>query len=132
MNAWDWHLLRANPFLVRLIGGGLRKPKNKILGAAIAERVEAVGKNVGRYQPGDEVFGDLANQGGGGFADYACAREDALALKPANTTFQEAAAVPMAAVTALQGLRDKGQIQPGQKVLMNGASGGVGVGCQRK
>ncbi|MBU0704480.1 MAG: NAD(P)-dependent alcohol dehydrogenase [Chloroflexi bacterium] len=127
LNAYDWHLLRASPFLVRLMGGGLLKPKNTILGADIAGRVESVGKNVKQFKPGDEVFGDLAGCGNGGFAEYVCASENALVLKPASMTFEEAAAVPMAAVTALQGLRDKGQIQSGQKVLINGASGGVGT-----
>ena len=127
LNAYDWHLLRADPFLVRLMGGGLLKPKNKILGADIAGRVEAFGINVKQFQPGDEVFGDTSGCGSGGFAEYVCVPENALALKPANITFEEAAAVPMAAVTALQGLRDKGKIQSGQKVLINGASGGVGT-----
>ena len=123
VNAADWHLLRGKPFLVRLMGFGLLKPKNKILGSDIAGRVEAVGRNVKQFQPGDEVFGSIR----GGFAEYVCAREDSLVLKPANISFEEAAAVPIAAVTALQGLRDKGRIQPGQKVLINGASGGVGT-----
>jgi NADPH:quinone reductase-like Zn-dependent oxidoreductase len=127
LNAYDWHLLRADPFLVRLMGGGLLKPKNQILGADLAVQVEAVGRNVKQFQPGDEVFGDLSGCGCGGFAEYVSVPENALALKPANMTFEETAAVPMAAVTALQGLRDKGQIQPGQKVLINGASGGVGT-----
>jgi NADPH:quinone reductase-like Zn-dependent oxidoreductase len=109
------------------MGGGLLKPKNKILGADIAGRVEAVGRNVKQFRPGDEVFGDLSACGNGGFAEYVSVPEYAVALKPASLTFGEAAAVPMAAVTALQGLRDKGQIQPGQKVLINGASGGVGT-----
>ncbi len=127
-NAADWHILRADPFLVRLMGFGLLKPKHKILGADIAGRVEAVGVNVKQFQPGDEVFGDIYSSGLGGFAEYVCASENAaFVLKPASTTFEEAAAVPVAAVTALQGLRDKGQIQPGQKVLINGASGGVGT-----
>ncbi len=125
-NAADWHLLRGDPFLVRLMAGPL-KPKNTILGADIAGRVEAVGKNVKQFQPGDEVFGDISECGWGGFAEYVCASENALVLKPASMTFEEAAAVPLAALTALQGLRDKGQIQPGQKVLINGASGGVGT-----
>jgi NADPH:quinone reductase-like Zn-dependent oxidoreductase len=127
-NARDWRLLRADPFLVRL-NLGLLKPKHNTLGSDIAGRVEAVGGNVKQFQPGDEVFGDLSGGGfgGGGFAEYVCASEDALALKPARLTFEEAAAAPMAAVTALQGLRDKGRIQPGQKVLINGASGGVGT-----
>ena len=124
LNAYDWHLLTADIFLVRLMGGGLLKPKNKIPGADIAGRVEAVGRNVTQFEPGDDVFGDI---GRGGFAEYACARENRLASKPANLSFEEAAAVPMAALTALQGLRDKGRIQPGQKVLINGASGGVGT-----
>jgi NADPH:quinone reductase-like Zn-dependent oxidoreductase len=123
VNAADWHLLRGKPFLVRLMGFGLLKPKHKILGSDIAGRVEAVGRNVTQFQPGDEVFGSIR----GGFAEYVCASENALVLKPANISFEEAAAVPIAAVTALQGLRDKGQIQPGQKVLIQGASGGVGT-----
>ena len=123
VNAGDWHLLRADPFLTRLAFGLLR-PKHKVLGADIAGRVEAVGGNVTQFRPGDEVFGDLS---GCGFAEYVCASEDALAWKPAYTSFEEAAAVPSAAATALQGLRDKGQIQRGQKVLINGASGGVGT-----
>src|SRR5581483_10085669 len=125
-NAGDWHLLRGIPFLVRLVSGVL-KPKNIILGADIAGRVEAVGRNVTQFQPSDEVFGDVSGCGFGGFAEYACAREDALALKPANLSFEQAAAVPSAGVTALQGLRAKGQIQLGQQVLINGASGGVGM-----
>lgn len=126
VNAADLHLLRADPFLIRLMSGLLR-PKHTILGADIAGRVEAVGRNVTQFQPGDAVFGDISGCGWGGFAEYVCAREDALALKPANLSFAQAAAVPMAAVTALQGLRRKGHIQPGQKVLINGASGGVGT-----
>jgi NADPH:quinone reductase-like Zn-dependent oxidoreductase len=109
------------------MGFGLLKPKNKILGADIAGRIEAAGKNVTRFQPGDEVFGDLSICGFGAFAEYVCASEDALVSKPVNISFEEAAAVPLAAVTALQGLRDKGRIQQGQKVLINGASGGVGT-----
>jgi NADPH:quinone reductase-like Zn-dependent oxidoreductase len=127
VNASDWRFLRAKPFLVRLMAGGLLKPKYKILGSDIAGRVEAVGSNVKQFQPGDEVFGDIFGCGLGGFAEYVCARENALVLKPATLTFEEAATVPMAAVTALHGLRDKGHIQPGQKVLINGASGGVGM-----
>src|SRR3989440_3473633 len=127
VNAAELHLLRADPFLMRFMGFGLLKPKHTILGAAMAGRVEAVGRNVTQFQPGDEIFGDLTRCGFGAFAEYVCAREDALALKPANVTFEEAAAVPLAAVTALQGLRAKGQIQPGQKVLIHGASGGVGT-----
>jgi NADPH:quinone reductase-like Zn-dependent oxidoreductase len=126
VNAADLHLLRADPFLIRF-SSGLQKPKKQILGADIAGRVEEVGKNVKKFKPGDEVFGDISACGWGGFAEYACARENALVLKPANISFEEAAAVPMAAVTALQGLRNKGNIQSGQKVLINGASGGVGT-----
>src|SRR6266704_839322 len=125
--AGDWHLLRAKPFLMRLMGFGLLKPKHKILGAAVAGRVEAVGRNVTQFQPGDEVFGDLSQCGFGAFAEYVSVPENALALKPTRLTFEEVATVPVSAVTALQGLRDKGHIQPGQKVLINGASGGVGT-----
>ena len=124
-NAADWHLMRAEPFLARL-ENGLLKPKNTKLGADIAGRVEAVGRNVTQFQAGDDVFGCMPLNELGGFAEYVCAHEEAVALKPARLTFEQAAAVPLAAFTALQGLRDKGQIQPGQKVLINGASGGVG------
>ncbi|MCP4569912.1 MAG: NAD(P)-dependent alcohol dehydrogenase [FCB group bacterium] len=127
VNAYDWHMLRADPFLVRLMGGGLLRPKNKILGVDIAGRIEEVGRNAQQFQPGDEVFGDTSGCGGGGFAEYVCTRENAVAMKPAGMSFEEAAAVPLAAVTALQGLRDKGQIESGQNVLINGASGGVGT-----
>ncbi len=123
-NAYDWRHLRADPFLIRLMGAGLLKPKHKILGADIAGQVEAVGSNVKQFQPGDEVFGEGSY---GGFAEYVCVDENRFVLKPVNLTFEEAAAVPMAALTALQGLRDKGQIQTRQKVLINGASGGVGT-----
>jgi len=119
--------MRGKPFLLRLMGFGLLGPKNKVLGADIAGRVEAVGGSVRRLKPGDEVFGNLSACGWGGFAEYARAREDALVLKPASLSFEQAAAVPMAAVTALQGLRDQGRIQARQKVLINGASGGVGT-----
>jgi NADPH:quinone reductase-like Zn-dependent oxidoreductase len=124
INALDWHSLTADIFLVRLMGMGLFKPKNQILGADIAGRVEAVGKNVRQFRPGDEVFGGI---GHGGFAEYAAAPERRLVLKPANLSFEAAAAVPVAALTALQGLRDSGKIQAGQKVLINGAAGGVGT-----
>jgi NADPH:quinone reductase-like Zn-dependent oxidoreductase len=126
VNAGDWHLMRGTPFLIRLMFGGLLKPKIKILGFDIAGRVEAIGKNVTQLQPGDEVFGDLSECGFGAFAEYVCAIESALVQKPTNATFEEAATVPGAALAALQGLRDVGQIQAGQKVLINGASGGVG------
>jgi NADPH:quinone reductase-like Zn-dependent oxidoreductase len=127
VNYADWSFVRGKPFLVRLIGAGLFKPKNPILGADIAGRVEAVGRDVEQFQPGDEVFGDLADSGFGGFAEYVSAPKHALALRPPNLTFEEAAAVPQAAVVALQGLRDEGNIQPGQKVLIVGASGGIGT-----
>jgi NADPH:quinone reductase-like Zn-dependent oxidoreductase len=123
-NAYDWRHVRADPFLIRFMGAGLLKPKHKILGADIAGEVEAVGSNVKQFQPGDEVFGDGSY---GGFAEYVCVDENRFVLKPASLTFEEAAAVPMAGLTALQGLRDKGQIRAGQKVLINGASGGVGT-----
>ena len=127
VNAYDWHLLTADIFLVRLMGGGLLRPKKAIPGVDIAGRIEAAGSNVKQFRPGDEVFGDISACGNGGFAEYVSVPENALALKPATLSFEEAAAVPMAAVTALQGLRDEGRIQPGQKVLINGASGGVGT-----
>jgi NADPH:quinone reductase-like Zn-dependent oxidoreductase len=125
-NAADWHLLRGDPFLFRFMSG-LLKPKNTILGADIAGRVESVGRNVTQFLPGDAVFGDLSGCGLGGFAEYVSVPEHAVITKPASMTFEEAAAVPMAAVTALQALRDEGQIQPGHKVLIHGASGGVGT-----
>jgi NADPH:quinone reductase-like Zn-dependent oxidoreductase len=125
-NAADIHLLKADPFLMRLSSGFL-KPKYQILGSDIAGRVEAVGKNITEFKPGDDVFGDISAEGWGGFAEYVCVHENALALKPANLSFEEAAAVPMAAVTALQGFHYAGQLQQGKKVLINGASGGVGT-----
>jgi NADPH:quinone reductase-like Zn-dependent oxidoreductase len=128
INARDLRILRANPFLMRLMPGGLFRPKNKILGTDAAGRVEAIGSNVRQFKPGDEVFGYLPSATGRGtFAEYVCAKENLITLKPANLTFEQAAAVPLAAMTALQGLRDNGNIQPGQKVLINGASGGVGT-----
>jgi NADPH:quinone reductase-like Zn-dependent oxidoreductase len=127
VNMYDWHLLTADIFMVRLMGGGLLRPKHPIPGADIAGRIEAAGRNVRQFRPGDEVFGDISACGDGGFAEYVSVRESSLALKPRNLTFEEAAAVPMAAITALQGLRDQGHIQPGQKVLIQGASGGVGT-----
>ena len=123
VNPLDWHYMRGTPYFMRL-GAGLRKPKVTRLGVDFAGTVEAVGRNVNRFKPGDEVFGGRT----GAFAQYVLVREDrAVALKPANLTFEQAASVGVAAITALQGLRDKGQIQPGQKVLINGASGGVGT-----
>ncbi len=125
-NPADWHIMRGAPFLARLVNG-LFKPKHSRLGADVAGRVEATGKNVTQFHAGDEVFGELSLNIMGSFAEYVCANEDTFALKPVNMTFEQAAAVPLAAFTALQGLRDKGQIQAGQKVLINGASGGVGT-----
>jgi len=124
VNAYDWHFLTADIFLIRLMAEGLLRPKNPRLGGDIAGRVEAVGKNIQQFRPGDEVFGSI---GHGGFAEYAVAPERRLALKPANLSFEAAAAVPVAALTALQGLRDCGKIQARQKVLINGAAGGVGT-----
>jgi NADPH:quinone reductase-like Zn-dependent oxidoreductase len=121
-NPLDWHLMRGAPFLARL-DGGLRKPKDSRLGADFAGRVEAVGSNVTQFQPGDEVYGDYR----GSFAEYSTVPVNRVALKPANLSFEEAAAIPVAAVTALQGLRDAGHIHSGQTVLINGASGGVGT-----
>jgi NADPH:quinone reductase-like Zn-dependent oxidoreductase len=127
VNALDRHALKSKPVLIRSItNNGLLKPKDQRLGADIAGRVEAVGTNVTQFQPGDEVFG-IAAGSVGAFAEYACAAEKMLALKPANLSFEAAAAVPVAALTALQGLRDTGQIQSGQHVLIQGASGGVGT-----
>ncbi len=126
VHAGDWHLMRGTPFLLRLIYGGLRSPRFKILGTDVAGEVEAVGKAVTQFQPGDRVFGDLSESGFGSFAEYVCAPETAFALKPTNLTFEQAATVPVSALAALQGLRDAGQIQAGQKVLVKGASGGVG------
>jgi NADPH:quinone reductase-like Zn-dependent oxidoreductase len=126
VNAADWHYLTADIFLVRL-SAGLFKRKYTILGCDLAGVVEAVGRNVKRFKPGDAVFGDVFEHGLGSFAEYVVAPESALALKPANLSFEAAAAAPLAAATALQGLRDEGHIRPGQKVLINGASGGVGT-----
>jgi NADPH:quinone reductase-like Zn-dependent oxidoreductase len=123
-NAYDWRHLRADPFMIRFMGAGLLKPKHRILGADIAGQVEAVGGQVKQFRPGDEVFGEGRY---GGFAEYVCVDEKRVVPKPADLTFEEAAALPMAALTALQGLRDKGRIRAGQRVLINGASGGVGT-----
>ena len=124
-NPLDWHLMRGEPFVARF-ENGLQKPKNTILGADVAGRVEAVGSNVKGFQPGDDVFGDAYDSGLGGFAEYVCVSESTLVAKPANLSFEAAAAVTTAAITALQGLRHGG-VQSGQKVLINGASGGVGT-----
>jgi NADPH:quinone reductase-like Zn-dependent oxidoreductase len=124
-NAGDWHLLRGTPFPIRFVSG-LRTPTIKIIGTDIAGRVEAVGRNIIQFRPGDDVFGELSRGGFGAYAEYAAAPETALALKPANFSFEEAATLPTAGCTALQGLR-KGRIQQGRRVLINGASGGVGT-----
>ncbi|MDL4817664.1 NAD(P)-dependent alcohol dehydrogenase [Actinomadura opuntiae] len=123
---YDWHHMRGEPYVARLMPGtlGLRRPKIAILGADVAGEVEAVGRNVTGFGPGDAVFA-LVDQGG--FAEYVCVREDRLAPMPANLSYEEAAAVPLAALTALYGLRDQGRLKPGQRVLVNGASGGVGT-----
>src|SRR5258707_2242888 len=124
VNPLDWHFIEGTPYVMRAMGVGLRKPKDTRLGVDFAGTVEAVGKNVTKFKPGDEVFGGRT----GAFAEYVCVRESrAVALKPANVTFEQAASVPIAGITALQGVRDQGKVQPGQKVLINGASGGVGT-----
>jgi NADPH:quinone reductase-like Zn-dependent oxidoreductase len=122
-NPLDWHRMRGEPFLARM-GEGLRKPRDTRLGADVAGQVESVGKNVTEFKPGDEVFGAV---GAGSFAEYVCTREKNLALKPSNVSFEAAAAAPVVGYTALQGLRDHGQIRAGQKVLVNGAAGGIGT-----
>jgi len=124
-NAGDWHLLRGTPLPFRLVAG-LRTPKFKIIGTDVAGHVEAVGRNVTQFRPGDEVFGELSRCGFGAYAEFAAAPEKALTLKPTNLSYEEAATLPTAGCTALQGLR-KGRIQRGQRVLINGASGGVGT-----
>ncbi|NEQ66648.1 MAG: NAD(P)-dependent alcohol dehydrogenase [Symploca sp. SIO2D2] len=126
INDWDWCLMRGTPFYIRLLCG-LLKPKIQIPGAEIAGQVEEVGHNVQQFQTGDMVYGDISECGFGGFAEYVCVPETALALKPECMTFVEAAALPHAAMLAVQGLLDQGQLQPGQKVLINGAGGGVGT-----
>jgi NADPH:quinone reductase-like Zn-dependent oxidoreductase len=124
VNPYDWHFIRGTPYVMRMMMGGLRKPKDPRIGVDYAGTVEAVGKNVTQFKPGDEVFGNR----NGAFAEYVCARADrTIALKPANMSFEQTAGVPVAGLTALQGLRDSGKVQPGQKVLINGASGGVGT-----
>jgi NADPH:quinone reductase-like Zn-dependent oxidoreductase len=125
VNAADWHLLRGKPLFSRATLGLLR-PKHRILGVDVAGRVEAVGGDVTRFKPGDEVYANLLDHGYGGFADYVSVPVEVVSLKPASLSFEEAAAVPMAATTALQGLRYHGELRPGQQVLINGASGGVG------
>ncbi len=127
VNALDWHLLTADIFLIRVSGEGMFKPKRSRLGADMAGRVEAVGSAVTQFKPGDAVYGDIEPFGSGAFAEYTAVPAKALAPKPPTLTFAEAAALPVAALTALQGLRDVGKIQAGQRVLINGASGGVGT-----
>jgi NADPH:quinone reductase-like Zn-dependent oxidoreductase len=126
VHAGDWHLMRGTPWLVRLMFGGLFKPKTQILGTDMAGVVEEIGSEVTQFKLGDHVFGDLSESGFGGFAEYVCVPESALVLKPHNLTFAEAATVPVSALAALKGLRDVGKIQSGQQVLINGAAGGVG------
>jgi NADPH:quinone reductase-like Zn-dependent oxidoreductase len=127
INKADYILICGKPFLVRLMGGGFARPKNKIPGSDVSGRIAAVGKNITRFKTGDEVFGNLSKSGRGAYAEYVCAKEDNLVLKPVNVSFEQAASVPVAGLTALQGIRDKGKVRPGQKVLINGASGGVGT-----
>jgi NADPH:quinone reductase-like Zn-dependent oxidoreductase len=126
VNAADWHSMRGKPLFSRATLGLLR-PKHKILGVDIAGQVEAIGSGVGQFKPGDEIYANLLSHGYGGFAEYVSVPVDVMSFKPANLSFEEAAAVPMAAVTALQGLRHHGEVRPEQKVLINGASGGVGT-----
>jgi NADPH:quinone reductase-like Zn-dependent oxidoreductase len=126
VNPADWHLMRGNPYVARL-QFGLRKPKDAVAGCDVAGHVEAVGKDVSRFRPGDEVFGSPFGRGLGTFAERVCIPEDCVAVKPASLSFAQAAAVPLAALTALQGLRDHGSVQPGHRVLIIGASGGVGT-----
>jgi NADPH:quinone reductase-like Zn-dependent oxidoreductase len=124
LNDWDTGLLNGD-FINRILNG-IRKPKRQILGSEIAGRIEAVGKNVSQFKTGDEVYGDLSGHWGG-FAEYACAQQNALSIKPSGMSFQEAASIPQAAMLAVQGLIDKGNIRDGQKILINGAGGGVGT-----
>ncbi len=126
INSWDWDLLTGQPFVTRL-DGGMRQPKYRILGADVAGVIESVGADAKHYRPGDAVFGDLSGCGWGAFAEYVCAREDALSLKPAGMSYEDAAALPQAGVLALQGLREAGTLREGQQVLLNGAGGGVGT-----
>jgi NADPH:quinone reductase-like Zn-dependent oxidoreductase len=123
LNIADWHMMTGTPYMVRLMGSGVRKPKSQRVGSDVAGVVEAVGRNVSRFAPGDEVFGEIH----GSFAQYAVAKEKSLADKPANASFEEAAGVPLAGFTALQGLRDHGRVEPGDKVLVIGSSGSVGT-----
>jgi NADPH:quinone reductase-like Zn-dependent oxidoreductase len=127
INSWDWDMLTGRPLEYRLLSGLLKPTKTKILGCDIAGRIEAVGTNIKQFHPGDDVYGDLCDGFWGGFAEYVCARENELTLKPAGMTFEEAAATPQAGLLALQGLCNKREIKPGQRILINGAGGGVGT-----
>jgi NADPH:quinone reductase-like Zn-dependent oxidoreductase len=126
VNRADWVVQTGRAILVRLMGYGLRSPKYRIPGSGVAGRIEAVGPSVTRFRPGDDVMAELMNTGLGGFAEFVCVREDRVVLKPSNVTFEEAAAVPIAATTALRGVRDVGAVKAGDRVLINGAAGGVG------
>ena len=125
VNSWDWDLVRGRPLVFRF--WGLFKPKYKIPGSDIAGVIEKVGANVSKFKPGDKVFGDLCTAGWGGFAEYVCANENSLSLIPDSMTFEDAASLPQAGVMALQGIKDYGKVVPGQKILINGAGGGVGT-----
>jgi NADPH:quinone reductase-like Zn-dependent oxidoreductase len=125
INDWDWGLLNGKPFIPNRLMAGLFKPRI-IVGSDIAGRVESVGRNVSRFEPGDEVYGDLSNCGFGGFAEFVCAPENAVIAKPPTMSFEQAAAIPQAGMLALQGLMAGNSIKPGQSILINGAGGGVG------
>ena len=130
INDWDWGLVRGKPFIIRMLYG-LKKPKINIPGVDISGKIEAVGENINKLKPGDEVYGDLSESGFGGFAEYVCVPEHSLSQKPSNISFNEAAAIPHAALLSLQGLVELGKIKSGQKILINGAGGGVGtIGIQ--
>ena len=129
INSWDWDMIRGQPLFVRL--WGLLKPKHKVPGSDIAGRVEAVGSSIKKFKPGDDVYGDIVEHGWGGFAEYACAKEDQLVSKPASMSYEQAAAIPQAGLLALQSIRDYGKLRSGQHILLNGAGGGVGtIGIQ--
>jgi len=125
INSWDWDMIRGKPAFVRM--WGLFKPKHKIPGSDIAGRIESVGRRAKKFKPGDDVYGDIVEHGWGGFAEYACAKENQLVLKPASMSYEQAAAIPQAGLLALQGIRDCGKLQKGQHILLNGAGGGVGT-----
>ncbi|MGJ4788625.1 NAD(P)-dependent alcohol dehydrogenase [Leptospira koniambonensis] len=127
VNAADWRMMKADPFLVRFYAGLFKPKKISILGADVAGIVESIGPNVTKFRPGDEVFGDVFASGFGAFAEYKCGKENEFVLKPSNVSFEDAAALPLAGMTALHSLRDFGKVEAGQKVLINGSSGGVGT-----